>query len=206
MVDGHQDESDEQNAREGPESDLLQAVKGIDDAAKSKSHGNAGRTTHEDDNGGPVLGEELLSECQIRGRVDVGQTQDQGRGEDGGDEQVDVKGPTPGGAALGKSAADDRTEDAAQAPGDDDAGEVERPFVLGRGHGDVGDGARVAAAGADALDDSADNEGVHIGGGAAENATDFEGNDERKEQPLYVEDAICSSAVFGQGGGGSLFG
>lgn len=61
---------------------------------------------------------------------------------DGGQDEVDVEGPSPGGAAAGECAADDGAEDAACSPAEADEGVVEGSFFEAGEDGYVVEAAR----------------------------------------------------------------
>lgn len=109
--------------------------------------------------------------------VDGGQEEDIDRGYHTTDDKVDVEGPAPCRARDGEAATDDRAKYGADAPVETDEGDVE-PAFLGGGHeAEVVEAAEIDAGTTSAGENTADDEGVHVGGRSADDGPNLKRQD-----------------------------
>lgn len=135
----------------------------------------------------PVDARQPIADANIGHGMDSGKVEEEARGDDGADTQVDVEGPAPGGGGDGEGAADDGAQDRAPAPGDADQRHVQAALLVRRQPGEVLQRAQVDARAAGAGDDAAHDQGVHGGRGAAHGRADLEEQRGGDEGPFEVE-------------------
>lgn len=190
VVQRNKSEGGEEDTGHDPEGDLGATVPGVHGTAKSDGYGEARGEAVVDDDADPVLGSQLLHETDAGLGVDPGQTPREGGRKHGGNEDIDIEGPTPRRAAVGEATADDRADDAAHAVHDGDSGHVEWPLMFVGQNRDVGEAAAVRGSAADARQDPPDDHGVHVGGTAAQGAPHLEQYHAGQEQGLDAEGAV----------------
>lgn len=167
-------------------------VPGVGNAAvlhrQDEGHGGA---HHQDDTQrvhlSDLLKERRLDRHGVAGRLE--EDEDDGR-RDTSDGQVDVEAPSPG-DVVGEGSAQQRSDDAGKAVGStDDAGEG--GTLLGRRR----EGNDCVCAGADARgsqpgNGAAGDEGLGVGGGAADDGAELEDEDGENEGDLEREILVC---------------
>lgn len=146
-----------------------------------------GRTHHQRNTQGVHLSKLLQKRSLLGDSIarSLEEDEDDERG-DTTDGEVDVEAPSPR-DVIGKGAADEGTDDTGDSVGGaDDAGKG-GSLLRGRGEGDDCVGAGAETGSSHAGDGAAGNEGLSVGGGAADDGAEFEDEDGDKEGCLEGE-------------------